>query len=63
MRAGSIIYKGREIPETAKIYTSKLNREFYLSGNTTTEYMIRFIDNGEFLKLSLENLKKNSNFI
>ena len=62
-RAGSKIYKGIEIPATSKIYLSKLNREFYISGNTMTVFEIRFIDTGKILKISFENLKKNSNFV
>ena len=47
-RAGSKIYKGIEIPETAEIYISQLGREYYISGSTMTNHTIRFIDDGTF---------------
>ena len=60
-RAGSKIVNGILVPNNIKIYTSLKNREFYISGISDV-YLIRFIDNGEYLKLLLANLKKNSNF-
>ena len=56
-RAGSRIYKGREVPVTAVIHTSQLGREYYISAVENDESYIRFIDDGTFLKINSKRLK------
>jgi len=56
-RAGSIIYKNREVPESAIIYTSQLGREYYISAVENNDSYIIFIDDGTFLKINSKRLK------
>lgn len=54
-RAGSKIYKGVEVPTTAKIYVSKLGREYYISSiNEDNTVTIRFIDNEELKTINYD---------
>lgn len=57
-RCGSRIYKGIEIPETARIMKSKSDREFYISAILETKCIVRYIDTGLFTEVSLSNMLK-----
>lgn len=58
VRCGSKIYKGIEIPETARILKSKSDREFYISAILETKCLVRYIDTGLFTEVNLSNMQK-----
>ena len=58
-RAGSKLYKGREVPENCKIYTSELNREFRIA--CPNDNIIQFIDNGEYKIITKKQLNSITN--
>ena len=58
MRAGSVMYKNREVPITATIYTSEKGREFWISAVGETKSFIIFVDDGTNLEISNEISKK-----
>ena len=58
MRAGSVIYKNREVPQHATIYTSEKGREFWISAVGETKSFIIFVDDGSNLEISNEIAKK-----
>lgn len=58
MRAGSVMYKNREVPITAKIYISEKGREFWISAVGETKSFIIFVDDGSNLEISNEIAKK-----
>lgn len=57
-RAGSKIYKGCEIPITARIILDNKGRECYLSAICGNDATIRYIDNGSYLIVPYERLKE-----
>lgn len=58
-RCGSIIKNGIEIPENAIIKTSWQNhREYYVSGISENNVLIKFIDNGETQKVNIEKFNR-----
>ena len=58
MKCGQRIYKGLPIPIVAKIQTSELGREFYVTSITMEIMTIRFIDDGSF-----KNIKYNEKYL
>ena len=48
------------IPQNVKIYKSKSDREFYVSGLDYLEnkYIVKYIDTEEFKEISYEIIKK-----
>jgi len=57
-RAGSRIYKGREVPESAIIYTSQLGREFWISAVGEIKSFIIFVDDGTNIEINSLHLHK-----
>lgn len=57
-RCGSRIYKGIEIPSTARILKSKSDREFYISAILIDKCIVRYIDTGLFTEVNLTVMSK-----
>ena len=55
-RCGSKFYNGIEIPETTKIFTSQLGREFRIYCNLKNK--IQFLDTGEIVIISSNQMNK-----
>lgn len=54
MRCGTKIHKGKEVPYYAIVKTSSKGRDYYLSGIEENTAIVKFIDNDEVTRLSLE---------
>lgn len=57
MRTGTRLHNGKEVPINATIHTSELNREYYLSGIHENVAILKFIDNNEMLRITLNKAK------
>ena len=51
-RAGSRLYKSREVPQHATIYISEKGREFWISAVGETKSFIIFVDDGSNLEIN-----------
>jgi penicillin V acylase-like amidase (Ntn superfamily) len=56
-RCGCSIYKGVEVPTSAKIITDKYNREGYFIGTEKNQYYFKYIDNNEIRIFEYEQIK------
>lgn len=57
MKPGTRLHKGIEVPINAIIHISELNREYYLSGIHENVAIIKFLDNHELLRITLNKAK------